>query len=150
MDKVDLDALEALEAKATEGPWTWYSVNDDDFEVLCGPFEDARDAEFKTISKNCVMDDGSASGEYGRSMGSDTPDGQLIAAMRNNIKPMIEELRAAREVIKTVEWAGSSPQSHGEDCDYWDFEAEAPSGEKCECGFTELREALNKYFEAVK
>lgn len=129
MSKVDLDALEALEARASPGNWKLSHLEMFAHHTDAYLFQNTKHQESSKVSLE---------------------DKELIEAMRNNIKHMIEELRAAREVIKTVEWAGSSPQSHGEDCDYWDFEAEAPSGEKCECGFAELREALNKYFEAVK
>lgn len=93
MNKVDLDALEALEAKATPGPWR--------DEIGC--YEDSQGAH--AIGPYCdaekYEDEIDESGEWLWEIDA-YKDAALIKFMRNNIKPMIAELRAAREVISVI------------------------------------------------
>lgn len=61
-------------------------------------------------------------------------DAELIHVMRNNIKQLCAELRAAREVVAYFrEWNG-----HSDECD------RSP----CDCGYSKDLEVLKKYDEA--
>jgi len=69
----DLDKLLELEAKATQGPWA--------LEIDTAPFALFLDNRFTDL---------------------DREDIELISAMRNNIKELCTELRAAREVVEAA------------------------------------------------
>lgn len=141
--KVDLDNLLELEARATPG--NWYSTADDLGFMENDPSETYWTVGPRADSTNWTND----SNQPG--YGLEKRDTDLIAAMRNSIKALCEELRAARDAIKTVEWVAlGPPDNHGEDCDYWDWDEEKPSGKECECGFKDYRDAIQKYLEVVK
>lgn len=60
-----------------------------------------------------------------------------------------KELEAAMEVIKTIEWMkGADEWCHGEDCEYWDYDEQKPSGKLCDCGINKTRDALTNLDEA--
>ena len=67
---IDLDKLLELEAKATQGPWA--------LEIDTAPFTIFLDNRFTELDR--------------------AEDLELISAMRNNIKDLCTELRAARDV----------------------------------------------------
>lgn len=84
MSKVDLDALEALEKAAT--PTNWQALHS------CG---DVYGSFIIDHNRNKLL----STSSYGLMR----QDASLIAAMRNNIKPMIEELRALRKFAEEAE-----------------------------------------------
>lgn len=79
MSKVDLDALEALEKAAT--PTNWQALHS------CG---DVYGSFIIDHNRNKLL----STSSYGLMR----QDASLIAAMRNNIKPMIEELWTLRKL----------------------------------------------------
>lgn len=121
MNKVDLDALEALEKAADHSPWETYSRRDQDgFDVRWGvygldPYMPGKIdiMYYRKPIQNC----------------------ELIAAMRNALPAMIAELRAAREVIHTARVPYKAKYDDGGDHDYV---------------YGLLRHALDKYDEAVR
>ena len=79
MSKVDLDALEALEAKAIEAPWG--------FPRYCNCLENTDN----------LLRVGVFAGLQGSRL---SPEGELIVAMRNAFPAMIAELRQLRKVAE--------------------------------------------------
>ena len=71
---IDLDKLLELEAKATPGPWA--------LEIDTAPLTLFLDNRFTELDR--------------------AEDLELISAMRNNIKELCTELRAAREVVEAA------------------------------------------------
>ncbi len=150
MSKIDLDELSRLEKAATPGPWISTPGMDSQVnghEIAPSHFGSrATDQWFGTCSKTpySVYSDGFCD-SYVRENNTD-----LIVSMRNALPSLIAELRAARAVIETVKWTAEGPGfNHGEDCDYWDWEAEKPSGEECTCGYLDSRLAIQAYLEII-
>ncbi len=107
---IDLDKILALEAKATPGPWA--------LVVESAPLTLYLNDNFVQAERKEDID--------------------LISAMRNSIKELCAELRAAREVVAYFrEWNG-----HSDVCDI--YQDNLP----CDCGYSEDLEVLKKYDEA--
>lgn len=86
---IDLDALIKLEAKATPGPWEAYSETDSPKgRYLSG---------IKTLALVPYHED--VVTPYIPYENSGTCDAEFIAAMRNNIRALCEELKAARSAL---------------------------------------------------
>ena len=87
-----LEEIRERETKATPGPWRW---------------EDRRRTSggcylLSPVSKgiwDCVLDDGSAGGEYPPSLVPEEPDGQFVAHSRQDISYLLRRLEAAEAVI---------------------------------------------------
>lgn len=71
---INIDKLLELEAKATPGPWLFDWLGDG-----------LTDRNYKPLFDGYIGHDGA-----------------LVHAMRNNIKPLLEELKAARKVVEAA------------------------------------------------
>lgn len=87
---IDLDKLLELEAKATPGPWTWRKFGNEEV-LVC----DEKD-------RKIVISGGYTRNERGflEPMKPEHPVSDLIPAMRNSIRELCLELKAAREVAE--------------------------------------------------
>ena len=115
---IDLDKLLELEAKATQGPWA--TCNNNCWQV--------RSANYAICNVTISY----------ANPPTDIPDAHLIEEMRNNIKELCTELKAAREVVEAAR-VGSF---HHPACSYYVGEM------SCGCSNQVVIMALLRYDEA--
>ena len=117
---IDLDKLLELEAKATQGPWA--------LEIDTAPLTLFLDNRFTELDR--------------------AEDLELISAMRNNIKDLCAELRAARGVVEAARVV------HIVHLDFATYGLRPPSDGaalylRCECCVCEgILKAIKQYDEA--
>ena len=117
---IDLDKLLELEARATKAKWLW-EHND---YYITGPEVDDSDYQGPII---CGTNDPNRK-----------QNAELIEVMRNNIKELCTELRAAREVVE----ASRVGSFHHPACPYYN------GAERCGCSNQLVKDALKAYDEA--
>lgn len=113
---IDLDKLLELEAKATPGPWTF--ANDNDCWRVRG-----KDYAICKVTLSFLDPP------------TDEPDANFISTLRNSIKELCTELKAAREVVEFLrDWNNG----HADSCDQ----------NPCDCAYDDTIRMLKKYDEA--
>lgn len=108
-EKLDLDALEALERKATEAPWEAFQCDyckRTDPESACGYLD------------GCSLD--ASYDECHHTL--DLADAELIASLRNHARALIAEARRVRDLEKYAK--------HADGC--------AHTWHRCTCGLSAL------------
>jgi hypothetical protein len=76
----------------TKGPWKWATKDGNSYLIH------DNEENNKWPSLGCIVDDGSAGGEYGATIHPDDPNAHLIAAAPD----MYEALQSAHEVLKAL------------------------------------------------
>jgi hypothetical protein len=83
---IDKRALREVAEKATPGPWLWINT---------GSFFSFLVSESNHDPHQCIIDDGTAWGEYGETINPESPDGVFIAAANPaTMLALLDELEA--------------------------------------------------------
>lgn len=116
---IDIDKLLELESKATQGYWEFVRHNSGVRAWICN--ED--DYIFPAGDKDYYPADIA------------NQDGELVCAMRNNIRPLLLELKAARKVIEAAKHHLNYAKEKENCGPCFDYCPNAIDGEAdCECG----------------
>jgi hypothetical protein len=91
MTTEEIERLRRLCEKATPGPWEWYGRSGDAYLVA------------PKAGGKWIMDDGSAGGEYNPYLKPNDPDAQFIAASREAVPTLLDEVERLRDVLSLVE-----------------------------------------------
>lgn len=86
MSNIDKRALREVAGKATPGPWLWINT---------GSFFSFLVSESNQDPHQCIIDDGTAWGEYGETINPESHDGVFIAAANPaTVLALLDELEA--------------------------------------------------------
>ncbi|MGR3180931.1 ead/Ea22-like family protein [Enterobacter cancerogenus] len=91
MSNIDKRALREVAGKATPGPWLWINT---------GSFFSFLVSESNQDPHQCIIDDGTAWGEYGETINPESHDGVFIAAANPaTVLALLDELEAKDKCI---------------------------------------------------
>ena len=95
MSNIDKRALREVAGKATPGPWLWINT---------GSFFSFLVSESNQDPHQCIIDDGTAWGEYGETINPESPDGVFIAAANPaTVLALLDELEAKDKLIAELD-----------------------------------------------